>query len=436
VAAREDGFIRYRSDRGMECRRATPEEAIRLQQRERVEEFHVISPPKLQQTGGLTIILRGSDQLEMFPQAKAAYLRAAATWEALIRTPITVIIDVDFGPNFDGEPFDPDVLGQTKPQSLSNLNGYPGVREALISGASTSQESALYGLLPASPVPTSIGNTNGISTPSASLRALGILDPVADPASEPAGFGPPPTIGLNSAVPFDFDPSNGIDFNATDFDAVVVHEMGHALGFSSWVGLREIDPDSAPFLTVWDLFRLRPGVTLGSFPAAQRILSPGGVQIFFDGALELGLSTGRVDDGSEGDGFQAAHWKESSLTGQFIGIMDPAIASGERNVITQADLTALDFIGYRLGAAAPIVNKVVFDPGVPIMVIKGSGMTGELQIEVNDVIVAPPLGIKIKGAGKKLKIRGTQSELNLRPGVNSVVVIRDGAESTAVLLNL
>jgi hypothetical protein len=124
------------------------------------------------------------------------------------------------------------------------------------------------------------------------------------------------------------------------------------------------------------------------------------------------------------------------LTGQFIGIMDPAIASGERNVITQADLTALDFIGYRLGAAAPIVNKVVFDPGVPIMVIKGSGMTGELQIEVNDVIVAPPLGIKIKGAGKKLKIRGTQSELNLRPGVNSVVVIRDGAESTAVLLNL
>jgi hypothetical protein len=421
----------------MECRKATPEEAIRLQQRERVEEFHVISPPKLQQTGGLTIILRGSDQLEMFPQAKAAYLRAAATWEALIRTPITVIIDVDFGPNFDGEPFDPDVLGQTRTQSLFNSNGYPGVREALISGASTSQESALYGLLPASPVPTSIGNTSGISTPSASLRALGILNPVADPTNEPAGFGPPPTIGLNSAVPFDFDPSNGIDFNATDFDAVAVYEIGHALGFSLLVGLREIDPDSPLLLSVWDIFRFRPGITIGSFPTAQRLLSPGGgPHIFFDGATELGLSTGRVDDGSQGDGFQAPHWKESSLTGQFIGIMDPAIASGERNVITQADLTVLDFIGYRLGAAAPIVNKVVFDPGVPIMVIKGSGMTGELQIEVNDVIVAPPLGIKIKGAGKKLKIRGTQSELNLRPGVNSVVVIRDGAESTAVLLNL
>ena len=40
-------------------------------------------------------------------------------------------------------------------------------------------------------------------------------------------------IGFNSAHSFDFNPDDGITAGSLDFDAVVVHEIGHALGFTS-----------------------------------------------------------------------------------------------------------------------------------------------------------------------------------------------------------
>ena len=57
--------------------------------------FHVIKRARKQATGGLTIILRGTEQLESFPTSKAAFLAAAEKWEAAISTPITIVIDVD-----------------------------------------------------------------------------------------------------------------------------------------------------------------------------------------------------------------------------------------------------------------------------------------------------------------------------------------------------
>ena len=76
---------------------------------------------------------------------------------------------------------------------------------------------------------------------SANLRALGLINPVANPSGEQANFGDPPSIGFNSEFDFDFDPSNGVDSNKTDFDSVVQHELGHVLGFESNVGYKEID---------------------------------------------------------------------------------------------------------------------------------------------------------------------------------------------------
>ncbi|HET9528976.1 MAG TPA: NF038122 family metalloprotease, partial [Blastocatellia bacterium] len=285
-------------------------------------------------------------QLDSFPAARDAFVAAAERWEAFIQDNITVIIDVDFGPTRFGEMYPPGVLGSTGTQNLFNLSGYSGLRQALVNSASSPAETALYNTLPATNIPTDLGATTGMGLPSANLRALGLINAMADPDNEP-GFGAPPSIGFNSAFDFDFDPSDGIDADKIDFDAVAVHEIGHALGFVSQTGLLEINPLFPLVASAWDLFRFRPGTTTGTFPTAQRILTSGGSQTFFEGNGDLALSTGRPN-GTGGDGRQSSHWKDDALTGQFIGIMDPTIGPGVRETISSNDRLVLDRIGYEL----------------------------------------------------------------------------------------
>src|SRR5262249_46643879 len=136
--------------------------------------------PSAQSADGMKIILRGTPQLEQFPAAKAAFIRAAQRWEAGIQSPITVIIDVDFGPTRVGEPFPPNIIGNTDPQEIGG-NVYPAARSALIGRASNAQEAALYNALPQSQFPTAIGATAGVGGPTAVFRALGLINPVPDP---------------------------------------------------------------------------------------------------------------------------------------------------------------------------------------------------------------------------------------------------------------
>ena len=186
-----------------------------------------------------------------------------------------------------------------------------------------------------------------MAVPSAVLRCLRQIGQAANPTIE-TSFGSPPAIGFNSAFTFDFDPSNGIDSDKIDFDAVATHEIGHALGFTSRVGNKELSPGSPADLSVWDIFRFRPGVTNGSFQSGVRVLSSGGDQVFFAGTDQIPLSTGRPD-GSGGDTFQASHWKDNRLNNNVvIGIMDPAIGRGERNQISANDILALNYMGYRV----------------------------------------------------------------------------------------
>ncbi len=113
---------------------------------------------------------------------------------------------------------------------------------------------------------------NGTTTDESSIRAtytvgraLGFLPNITNPESLAIGQGDA-GIGFNSAHSFDFDPENGISSGLLDFDAVVVHEIGHALGFASRSGNQLSSP-----LSMWDLFRFRPGVaSLGTFDRSPR----------------------------------------------------------------------------------------------------------------------------------------------------------------------
>jgi hypothetical protein len=435
-------FVYYENNGEAQCRPATEQEAKALSAGSEEGSLRVITHKDeglfLQANGNLNIILRGTPQLDQFPQAREAFLRAAANWSALVRAPVTVVIDVDFGPTRFGAPFPPGILGSASSQQLGRNDFYRDIRNALLASADSAAELALYNSLPEGTVPTDLGNTSLVFAPSAVLRALGLIAAVADPDGERAQFGPPPSIGFNSAFAFDFDPRDGIAAGQIDFQAVAEHEVGHVLGFTSLVGERELNPQAELALSIWDIFRFRRGeaaaISLASFTSARRILSSGGEQVFFAGGEELGLSTGRADS-TGGDGFQASHWKNNNLTGVTLGVMDPDLAPGERQAIGDNDLKVLNALGYGASVAdagGPRLKNASFNGSR--LTIKGTGLARDVQLVVNFVQVAPPLAIK--GNSKKLKINGSPSELNLRSGANIIQVIRDGLRSNIAVLNL
>lgn len=342
ASGESEGFVLYASeDNELTCRESHSEDERFLTRGDLSDDLHVISPPRPLGVNGLTITLRATQQLESFPEAKNAFIRAAQTWEALIANQISVIIDVDFGPSRFGTPYPSGVLGSTSSQALLNQDGYAITRSKLIAGASSDQERALYNALPVGSLPTDQGTTVRVTSPATLLRALGVISADANPSTE-TSFGPPPSIGFNSNFAFDFDPSNGIDTGKMDFDAVAVHEIGHALGFTSRAANSAA---SAPDASVWDFFRFQPGVNMGTFTNANRVLTRGGVPVFYAGGSEFRVSTAE-------DGNQTSHWKDDQQTSQHIGIMDPTLPSSRRFVITPNDLTALDAMGYTLKAGS------------------------------------------------------------------------------------
>jgi hypothetical protein len=350
---------------------------------------------------GLRIILRGTSQLQGSPQARESFKRAAARWEALIQTGVTVVVDVDFGPTSFGVGFDDNVVGITDAQVLGGNSLYPAVRAGLISEAYIPETASLYNSLPAKAAPTDIGDSSGMTASSATLRALGLINEVADPAAEADGFGPPPAISFNSKFDFDFNPDDGIDQGKLDFEALALHEMGHVLGFVSFAGHQEMDSSAAVEPSIWDLFRVRPDATGSGLSAAERILSSGGEQSFYAGDESLALSTGRPD-GTGGDGRQASHWKDDSLTGRYLGVMDPTIEPGEHQFITDNDVAVLDVIGYRARSVA--------DPTIVIPLIPGQPQAGGM--------FGPPPNMGV--------FSHTQYSITVPPGATQVRIDLDG----------
>ncbi|HEX2268688.1 MAG TPA: NF038122 family metalloprotease, partial [Pyrinomonadaceae bacterium] len=269
-----DHFLIYAdADGDTICREATPLEGLELdkirpqnlRQINHLDTNAMVTSQSDNAETHLTIILLATQQLEQAPQAKAAFIRAAASWEAVINSPITIYLEADYGATNFGQAWSEGVLGSTSSPSLSSVS-YSTVRNNLINGANTPTKQAIYQALPAGslPVNTGSGVATTVSVSASIARAIGLLNPIAQQSEGKA------RIGFNSNFSFDFDRSNGI--SGTDFESVAAHEIGHALGFTSRSG----STTATTMPAIWDLYRFRSGTTSATFSSAQRIMTIGG----------------------------------------------------------------------------------------------------------------------------------------------------------------
>ena len=379
---------------GLICDEATEAEVntLNASARRGASELRLTALPSLNPDGvsNFKIILRATDQLLARPAALLAFRRAAAKWEQIIQNPVTTVIDVDFGPNrFAGGPFPANVLGSAtsaiefvSPSTDTTPGAGPAEMIAALKRNTTNpQLLALYNAIPVPTRSTAPAGSGGRNLDRAvgnliTLQVLGFRPAVINPNDPARGFGNVPTIGFNSIFAFDFDPGNGITANQTDFEGTAIHEIGHALGFTSNIGTNVLNTGPAIQFTPWDLFRVRPeAVAVGpagtagtGFDTALRVITPGpinnevaaveggvtyfkAVQVTFGGteAYETSTATG---GGLGGDGQQASHWRDDALrppslgADRVIGIMDPNIGAGQVVPIKRPDIRLLELIGY------------------------------------------------------------------------------------------
>jgi hypothetical protein len=289
-----------------------------------------------------TIVIVPGPSLSANAAALAAFERAADAWEARFSDPITVVINADMAPLGAG------TLGSTHAQLLNA--SYDFIRNNVVADANNSASASdnIATLLPTAAqftgtVPGGFSFDGKIVASKANLKALGF--PGLDAAAGTVSDG---DITFSSNYAFDFDIANGVSPGTIDFQTVATHEIGHLLGFISAVD--DVDfyfpgPYGAIEPTPLDLFRFKSDnvpTNAATFTTLARNFIPGATGVTSDTVTSPLMSTGFFN----GDGRQASHWKDDTLTGFLIGVMDPTLNFATIEDVTDTDFHAFDLIGY------------------------------------------------------------------------------------------
>ncbi len=288
---------------------------------------------------------------------------AGDIWSSTVTDNVTVNIDISF------EPLTTSSLASASSELLSL--SYTSVKSALATDQTSSIDALSVFNLPSGSDLTfrtqdssgtiitdnnGSGNNTHLAVNRANAKALGLLSG-SDTAKDAL-------IKFDSDFTFDFDRSDGIASNAFDFIGVAIHEIGHALGFTSGVSSVDSSFGSGPnaprdlnsfaVFSVLDLFRFSDdSVALGS--GILDLAAGGSPYLSIEGGASnivprIPFATGTYN----GDGHQASHW--ANFAG--LGIMDPNSDEGENPNLTDIDKGAFDIIGWDLAV-------VVVPPSVP-----------------------------------------------------------------------
>lgn len=331
------------------------------------------------QASALKILLTNTGGVEQGTAAYTGFAAAAYFWESVLTDNVTV----NFRVGFTSVGFAPTTLGQA---SSSSSNVAAAVwRSAITADATTALDASVIANLPGFTSSTVNLNTTV-------QKALGIYTGSATANDA--------TITFNSARPFDFDTRDGFSGTpASDFISVAIHEMGHALGFTSNVG-QNTTLNSRPSNT--DLFRYKSTETNsegGNINGSWDITWGGDPYFSIDGGRTEFKNNSGFSAGP--DGFQTSHWREGGrihdgvnctiLTEPQVGILDPTGGICQEGIVTAQDLAIMDAMGWNLNmniladlnykmstsqVLQNYLNASVPEPSTWAMMIAGFGLVG------------------------------------------------------------